>query len=435
MRELECFSNHPEALPGVAWGWEMKIAFLGRVTLPRLGERYQFDKPLPHVKWDFNYGSDLVMALVDAGHDVSVVVTDMNLAAPTIYTADHLEIRIVPERRCRYQYLSFYSKEVGCLIDEIRKVKPDVLLANWTYQYARAALKSTFPVLVVAHDSPWRVAWTMRNATSLFKAIYSQFLVFPYIKHMTTVSPHMAEDLRKFNFYRKPVTVIPNAIQDEVNGKGETRVEAHTILCITQWGRLKNSKTLFKAFALLHARHREWRLVVYGHYMDCRGAEPWLRQSGLGGLIDSGGVELRGYGSSETLRLALREEADVFCSPSLEESFGMVFIEAMAQGVPCVGGEKSGAVPWVLGCEEVVSRQSLTTNDQRLATNTGGVVCDVTDPEKLAECIERLMLDYAVRKKMSDEAVKNVEARFMMKAVVKHYIAALEKVVKQEQGK
>ena len=395
----------------------MKIAFLGRVTLPRLGERHQFDKPLPHVKWDFNYGSDLVTALVSAGHEVSVVVTDINHVAPTIYTAESLEVRIVPERRCRYQYFSLYSKEVGYLIDEIRKVRPDVILANWTYQYASASLKSGIPTLVVAHDSPWRVVWTMRNATSLFKALYSQFSVLPHVKHMTTVSPHMAEDLRRFNFYRKTVEIIPNAIQWNAvqTGKIEVRADARTILCVTQWGRLKNSKSLFKAFALLHAKHPEWRLMVYGHYMDKRGAEPWMRQTGLGHLIDSGCTELRGYGSSEIIRGALQEEADIFGSPSLEESFGMVLIEAMAQGVPCVGGEKSGAVPWVIG--------------------DGGVVCDVTRPEKLAACIENLMLDRVVRAKMSNNAVKNVEKRFMMNAVVKRYIAALENVVRQERNK
>ncbi len=430
----------------------MKIAFLGRVTLSCLAERFKFDRQLPSVRWDFNYGSDLVAALVDSGHEVSVVVTDMNHSAATTYTAGRLEIRIVPERRCRYQYMTFYSKEVSCMVDEIHKAKPDVILANWTYQYARAALKSGVPTLVVAHDSPWRVVWTMRNAASLFKAIYSQFFVFPHVKHMATVSPHMAEDLRNFNFYRKPVEIIPNAIKEETAqaGRIEIRLEARTILCVTQWGRLKNSKTLFKAFALLHARHPEWRLVVYGHYMDQRGADPWMRQNGMGRLIDSGCIELRGYGSSEMIRRALQKEADVFCSPSLEESFGMVFIEAMAHGVPCVGGEKSGAVPWVLGIDgfnhvenvERVENPSCSPCSTRLnekerseSSVAGGVVCNVTRPEKLAECIENLMLDYSARAKMSGNAVRNVKERFMMTAVVKRYIAALENVVKQERGK
>jgi glycosyltransferase involved in cell wall biosynthesis len=166
---------------------------------------------------------------------------------------------------------------------------------------------------------------------------------------------------------------------------------------------------------MLQAKHSGWRLVAYGHYMDQRGAEPWMRQNGLGHLIDNGSVELRGYGSPKCIREMLYEEADVFCSPSLEESFGMVFIEAMAQGVPCVGGENSGAVPWVLG--------------------DGGAVCDVTNPERLAQCIERLMLDYSMRKKLSENAVKNVRERFLMDSVVNRYIALLEYVIEQGRHK
>lgn len=394
----------------------MKIAYLGLVSLPRLAERFVFDKRLPSVRWDFNCGSDLVTALVDAGHDVSVIVADINHAAPAVYASSHLEVRIVPERRRRWQYMTLYSKEVGYLIDELHRVKPDVVLANWTYQYARAALKSGIPTLVVAHDSPWRVVLALRNVTSLYKALYAQFLVFPRIRHMTTVSPHMADDLRKFNFYRSSIEVIPNAVPSEtlLPGQADTRLDARTVLCVSQWGRLKNSKALFRAFALLHEKHSVWRLVVYGHYMDHRGAEPWLRQNGMGHLVDSGCIELRGYGSSEMIRQALQKEADVFCSPTLEESFGMVFIEAMAQGVPCVGGERSGAVPWVMG--------------------KGGVTCDVTRPEKLAACVERLMLDYAVRKKLSEEARVRVEADFMMAVVARRYVVALGNVVRQERG-
>jgi glycosyltransferase involved in cell wall biosynthesis len=39
----------------------------------------------------------------------------------------------------------------------------------------------------------------------------------------------------------------------------------------------------------------------------------------------------------------------LFVHPSLEESFGLALVEAMALGVPVLGGRSSGAVPWVVG--------------------------------------------------------------------------------------
>ena len=133
----------------------------------------------------------------------------------------------------------------------------------------------------------------------------------------------------------------------------------------------------------------------------------WMKSAG----IDFDGIELRGYGKQEEIRKVLFEEADIFCSPTLEESFGMVFVEAMAQGVPCVGGEKSGAVPWVMG--------------------DGGVVCDVTNPEKLAECIEYVMGDSELRKKLSDGGRRRVKEMFDIDRIVAMYEKELEKISKE----
>ena len=113
----------------------------------------------------------------------------------------------------------------------------------------------------------------------------------------------------------------------------------------------------------------------------------------------------------EEIRKILFEEADLFCSSTLEESFGMVFLEAMAQGVPCIGGEKSGAVPWVMG--------------------DGGVTCDVTKPEKLAECIERVMGDCDLRKKLSMNGLRRVKDNFDIDKIVETYEKELEKISKE----
>ncbi len=84
----------------------------------------------------------------------------------------------------------------------------------------------------------------------------------------------------------------------------------------------------------------------------------------------------------------------------------MVFVEAMSQGVPCIGGDKSGAVPWVMG--------------------DGGVVCDVTKPDKLAECIERVMGDNALRKRLSEGGVQRVRKMFNIERIVDMYETKLQ---------
>ena len=86
----------------------------------------------------------------------------------------------------------------------------------------------------------------------------------------------------------------------------------------------------------------------------------------------------------------------------------MVFVEAMRFGVPCVGGEKSGAVPWVIG--------------------DGGIVCDVTKPKKLANCIEKVMADNELRIRLGEMGKKRVREAFDIEKVIDMYEAELRKV-------
>jgi len=262
-------------------------------------------------------------------------------------------------------------------------VKPDAVLAHWTYEYARAAVTSGFPAVVVAHDSPWRVWRLMREPRMLFRALYASLFVLPHIRNLVVVSPHIANELRS----RRQKTVIPNGIAcsagfrdsaDEVCGN--VRREAKTIVCVTEGNRLKNAGSMFAAFEILKKVHPEWKLLVFSKGQNTVPREEILR--------------------------VLREETDLFCSPSLEESFGMAFLEAMSCGVPCVGGAKSGAVPWVLG--------------------GAGALCDVTRPDALAATIERVMGDYERRVQMSREGLRRAREEFNLEDVARRYIEVLE---------
>jgi glycosyltransferase involved in cell wall biosynthesis len=64
---------------------------------------------------------------------------------------------------------------------------------------------------------------------------------------------------------------------------------------------------------------------------------------------------------------------DAFVHPSLEESFGMVIVEAMAAGVPVVAGRRSGAPAWLL------------------EGGSAGLLVDVTSDEAIAGAMLRLV--------------------------------------------
>ena len=374
--------------------------------MERLEESFLFDQPLPKVKRRYPFGTNLAVGLAESGHHVTIVVLSMTVRDTVKCSSPECDVFIVPERRTRYQLATLYCREVARLRNVVANVKPDVILANWTYQYARAGVMSGFPCLVVARDSPWRCLWRMHSLTFLVKTLYSQLFVFPKIRHLSTISPHMVEDLRRFNRYKGDIKVIPNGIRVDLGFRKDIRKDAKTILCVSEWNPLKNIKTLFRAFAMLRERHPNWRLLAAGNCIDDAVAGRWMENN----EVPADGIELLGYKTQPEIKALLSNDIDVFCSPTLEESFGQVFLEAMAYGVPCIGGEKSGAVPWVLG--------------------DGGIVCDVTRPEKLADCIERVMENWELRKKLCEGGVRRVRDMFAIDKTVDKYESELRKIAK-----
>ena len=434
----------------------MRIVFAGRVTLPSLASYGKWDRSFPSVRWGFPLGSEIVKRLVAKGHEV-VVVTEHTVAHTEKFVCDtqqgSLQVWLVPSRRrSRWTFLTLFSKEVKGIRGAIREIMPNVVFAQWTYHNAYAGLTSGFPTLIVAHDSPWRISFVERNLQAIIKAFYAQFFVFPRIRHISAVSPYIVKELRRWNRYKGEVKVVPNGVaisKEQDKGSHDLiRTQAKTVICVSDWSDRKNVKTFFSALEHLKRKLPLLRAIVYGNELSWEGASGrYLLRKG----IKHGSLELRGRALWTEIDQALREEADLFVSPSLEESFGMVFVEAMRFGVPCIVGEKSGDVPWVLGAggesRSLESKSKMGGDESKFGVEVeergdakngdvgemqGGVVCDVTDPMKLAACIERVIGDAELRRCLSDGGKRRVKEIFNIEMVVDMYEDELRRVANDD---
>jgi glycosyltransferase involved in cell wall biosynthesis len=97
--------------------------------------------------------------------------------------------------------------------------------------------------------------------------------------------------------------------------------------------------------------------------------------------------------------------ADVFCLPSVQEGFGIVFLEAMAAGKAIVAA-RAAAIP------EVVRN---------------GLLVEPANPEALAEAIECLYRDAGLRQSLGTAGLRDVEA-FEMNRVATRFLAEIVKV-------
>lgn len=241
----------------------------------------------------------------------------------------------------------FFRAERLGLERAMREAKPDVIHAHWTYEFGLAAIASGLPHVITCHDAPQVVLRYMPNLYRLVRYFMGR-LCLARAGYLTAVSPYMRDKVTHYACV--PIAVAPNPLPPRLTDRKVDLsrlpdIHAPRLAMVANgWGPLKNPQPAMRAFARLYARVPGARLRLYGaDFGPGQMAEQWARQEGV-----AAGMEF--VGPIHYVRL-LDElaSADVLLHPSLEESFGMSVAEAMALGIPVIGGARSGAVPWVIG--------------------------------------------------------------------------------------
>jgi glycosyltransferase involved in cell wall biosynthesis len=102
-------------------------------------------------------------------------------------------------------------------------------------------------------------------------------------------------------------------------------------------------------------------------------------------------------------------QMDLFLHTSIEESFGMAIVEAMAMGIPVIAGVKSGGPEWIL-------------------KEGGGILTDVTNVDKVKKSLENL-LQPVTYKEVSLKAKKIAMSRFSKEVVVNQYLTEYKRML------
>jgi glycosyltransferase involved in cell wall biosynthesis len=104
--------------------------------------------------------------------------------------------------------------------------------------------------------------------------------------------------------------------------------------------------------------------------------------------------------------------ADVFCLPSVQEGFGIVFLEAMAAGLPVVAC-RAAAIP------EVV------------ADGTTGLLTAPRDPGALAAALEHLLRDPERAQRLGREGRRRV-GEFTPRRVAEQFLNAVRSAIEHD---
>jgi glycosyltransferase involved in cell wall biosynthesis len=303
--------------------------------------------------------------------------------------------------------LDLYAYERRLLGELLVHIQPDFIHAHWTYDFAMAAIDSKFPYLITAHDDPVAVMKLFRNGYR-----FGRYLMARSVLRRATAISAVSQDLqnRLASFTKLPIEVVPNPLDRRfIEVKYEQRVapskikQYRFISVINGWSNWKNASSSIRAFSLIHTAMPDTSYHLFGSDFQLGGsAHQWALSKGfLEGLVFHGQVPHAQL--IEELKLA-----SVMLHPSRWEACPMGIAEAMALGLPIVGGKNSGGVAWMI--------------------DAGGLTVDINKPEEIAEAALRMVLNDDLYLQCSNAAIKRVQ-QFSPEVVISQYEALYQKSI------
>lgn len=218
-----------------------------------------------------------------------------------------------------------------------------------------------------------------------------------------TVSRYCAERLEEL-YGAKNVVVVPELIELDAwrqlfRANAAADPGKFTVLSVCRFYPRKRLEVLLRAAALLRRTLPEMEIRVVGNGPEYRRLRRICHQLRLEPMV-------RWLGDLSRARLAAEyNQANVFCLPSIQEGFGIVFLEAMAAGKPIVAS-RAAAVP------EVVHN---------------GILVEPENPEALAEGLFRLYRDPDLCQRLGAAGLRDVE-QFEMHRVARQFLTEVAKV-------
>lgn len=396
----------------------MKIGIAGHIATDSIARFLDGDTAgLPRGYYGAPLLGTLIGELLERGHSIVAYTTSSDMPGSTRVSAsgDRFKITYCAARPRSFRYsdgrwgraADAFKHERAALSRAMQQDAPDLVHAHWSYEFAMAAIESGLPHLVTCHDAPQVVLHHAPNPYRLVRYFMAR-RVLNQAKHLTAVSPYLQQKIE--GYARAPISVVPNPLPAHPahiveSARQYDSARPRIAMVLNGWGGLKNPKPALRAFAALRRKLPAAELSIMGSDYGPRGkAESWAQAHDL-----TYGVHFMGPQSYPAL-LAKLSESDLLLHPSLEETFGMSIAEAMSLGVPVVGGQTSGAVPWVIG--------------------EGGLVTDVTSVEAIESALVSLLANPATRQCHAHAARVRAEESFTAVQVADAYEEKYETVLR-----
>lgn len=236
---------------------------------------------------------------------------------------------------------------------------------------------------------------------------FSRFLLKTAADIYLSLSQQMTRDLTTLGIPKEKIVSYPNAVDTQVFRPEKDRLE-NTILYV---GRITPDKGLDVLLRSLEYVKKPIRLLIAGP-ID-RHNDSNFYESVIGLMRNENSkskhtIEYLGKVSKQTL-MHLYQTATAFVLPSLYEPFAVVILEAMACGTPLIA-TSVGGVPEIVRSHE------------------NGILVPPSDRIRLAEAIDYLMENEAVRTRLGNAGRKLVEEKYDLRLNIRKLCSVYEQL-------
>lgn len=341
---------------------------------------------------------------------VTVLGTSQYINVPWRMRYDNLNLIMVPSSpNVKKRAFTFFHNEIVGLKKEIKNCNPDIIHAQWTYEFSAACLGRNIPMITTAHDNPFVIYNQMRDVYRFIRLILALRNRLK-IHAMTFVSPYLLAGWENSLYWRRTSWVIPNIPEfSNTNSLKTSRSASNDSAYVVSVGddsSRKNIENLLKAWVYVEQERRKVRLKLVGNGLS--DDSNLARKAKSLGLEE---VDFLGFQNRDQIQVLL-ENAMFMVHPSREESQPVTLVEAMSLGCPVIAGEKSGGVPWTLGdC---------------------GLLVDIENPQDIARAILTYFDSESLRSENVEKGFKQLSSKFDKRKIVEQYLAVYHSILAQK---
>ncbi len=335
-----------------------------------------------------------------SGHEVSVLVCNRDFRSRR--EMRHGVHVIKPGRLTTMASMPMSGRQWIALVAR----NPDVIHVHAPYPLGEVGvwlLKRRTPFVMTYHSDVVRQQGWLRLYGPLLRRVLKR------ADRIMPTSPRYVETSRWLNPVADRCTVVPLGVDADRFAPPPTPFTGPpTLLFVGRLRYYKGLDTLLKAMVALPAV----RLNVVGSGPMAEAWQALSEELGLKGRVTFLGEVSDGYLPS------LYQQAHLFVLPAnaRSEAFGMVLLEAMASGLPCVSTEVGTGTSWVV-------QDGVT-----------GRVVPPRDPGALAEAIAGLLGEPASLRAMGAAARARVETKFTQARMVDRVMDVYRSVLGRSEG-